>query len=286
MPGNTNPYIQTTQMIPMYNYPTNSDVFRFPVCFKPGNVYGKTASLTADQALTFTQKNAAFQRWLQRIDFTLNSRTDTVHSVEVLEIYPFGPVENGKGFVMANAKVTRQLKDGKTIELPGAAFLRGDAVAILPILIDEADYTKRYVLTTVQPRVPTGEATCEEIPAGMMDDSQSFVGTAAKELKEETGIEIKESELQELGSVSLSPGGCDEVIELFYVEKRMSADAIAALQGKCTGVIQEGESIKLRIRTQKDFAMAIYLGEEISDAKALVAYFRYTGGGIDFGPSS
>lgn len=261
----------------MYNYPTNSDVFRFPVCFKPGNLYGKNATLTAEQALTFTQKNTAFQRWLHRIDFNFNSATDSVHSVEVLEIYPFGPVEAGKGFVVANAKVTRRLKDGKTIDLPAAVFLRGDAIAVLPILIDEADVTKRYVLTTVQPRVPIGEAACEEIPAGMMDNnSHTFVGTAAKELKEETGIEIMESELQSLGSVLPSPGGCDEEIELFYVEKKMSAEEIATFQGKYTGMIQEGECIKLRVRTQKEFVEAFYNGE-INDAKALAAYFRYCG---------
>lgn len=270
-------------MIPAYNYPTNSDVFRFPVCFKPGNAYGKNANISTEQAVAFTKKNFAFQRWLQRLDMGFTSATDDVSSVQVLEIYPFGPVEGGKGFVVANATVTRRLKDGKTIELPGAAFLRGDAVAVLPILIDEADSTKRYILTTVQPRVPFGEAACEEIPAGMVDDnSHTFVGTAAKELKEETGIEIKESELQTLGSVSPSPGGCDEDIELFYVEKRMSAEAIAAFQEKYTGVIQEGECIKLRVRTQKDFAEAFYNGE-INDAKALAAYFRYCGAGIYHG---
>ena len=43
----------------------------------------------------------------------------------------------------------------------------------------------------MQPRVPTGKYNLAELPAGMLDDSGDFIGIAAKELQEETGIMVR-----------------------------------------------------------------------------------------------
>lgn len=90
-------------------------------------------------------------------------------------------------------------------------FLRGDAVAILLIV-------NGMLLLTKQFRVPVGQFTIEA-PAGMVDESSNFAGVAAKELKEECGIEIHQDEMKYLQDIFISPGGSDEVIHLFYVEK-------------------------------------------------------------------
>lgn len=71
-------------------------------------------------------------------------------------------------------------KDG--FKLPGYLFLRGHAVAILMLVNDKLLLVEQY-------RVPI-QQTMLEAPAGMIDESGDFVGVAAKEIEEETGIKI------------------------------------------------------------------------------------------------
>ena len=79
----------------------------------------------------------------------------------------------------------------------------------------------------------------------MLDDQQdSFAGKAAKEIKEETGLELKESELLDMTKLALegasseyppaaesleeamypSPGACDEFITLYLCQKRLKRE--------------------------------------------------------------
>lgn len=44
------------------------------------------------------------------------------------------------------------------------------------------------MILTVQPRIPAGCLAFPELPAGMVDDSGTFSGAAAKEIKEELGM--------------------------------------------------------------------------------------------------
>ncbi len=76
--------------------------------------------------------------------------------------------------------------------VPGIVFMRGGAVSVLVVLRCEG---RRYVVLCRQPRVPVGNTAFPEIPAGMLDGSGKFAGVAAKELQEETGIEIGESQV-------------------------------------------------------------------------------------------
>lgn len=57
-----------------------------------------------------------------------------------------------------------------------------------------------------------------EVPAGMIDENGNFIGVAAKELQEETGIIVKEENLNFLGSFYSSPGGSDEEVLMYFVE--------------------------------------------------------------------
>lgn len=68
----------------------------------------------------------------------------------------------------------------------------------LLIVITCEEDKRQYTVLTVQPRVPTGKYALEELPAGMLDASGSFVGAAAKELQEETGIIVNEKDLIDL----------------------------------------------------------------------------------------
>ena len=99
----------------------------------------------------------------------------------------------------------------------------------------------------------------------MLDDSGTFSGGAAKEIQEETGLSIPESELINLTSLALSssgdneneeklqegvypsPGGCDEFVPIFLWQKRVPREQLEEWQGKLTGLREEGEKITLML---------------------------------------
>ena len=98
----------------------------------------------------------------------------------------------------------------------------------------------------------------------MLDDSGTFSGGAAKEISEETGLEIPASELINLTELALpapsnnneerlqqgvypSPGGCDEFIPIFLWQKRIPRNQLKDWQGKLTGLRSEGEKITLML---------------------------------------
>jgi ADP-sugar diphosphatase len=66
--------------------------------------------------------------------------------------------------------------------IPGIVLLRGDAVAVLIRVISPVG--KSYALLVQQARIPLGHLSALELPAGMLDGSSNFMGTAAQELKE------------------------------------------------------------------------------------------------------
>ena len=196
-----------------------------------------------------------FKKWVAELDPRF-----VVSSVLIQCIDMFGP---RVGFVKFLASVTFQ---GKPV--PGIVFARGPAVGILTVLICG---TERWVVCCRQPRLPVGRHFLE-IPAGMMDDKGSFVGVAAKEMEEETGILIKEYDLTDLTALAYGPGepcgpggseaaqaggplhgmfpnagGCDEFIRIMYYTKEVSEAYLSELHGKLTGCAEEQENIRLEL---------------------------------------
>lgn len=161
---------------------------------------------------------------------------------------------------------------------------------MLLMLVPDDVPDERYVVLTVQPRVPAGSLSFVELPAGMVDDSGSFAGAAAKELKEECGIEIHEDELTCLSELAgagrategeeeglaeamfPSAGGCDEFITIYSHERRVSRGQLKEWSGKLTGLREEGEKITLKI-----VPMGELWREGARDAKCLAAVALWEG---------
>ena len=135
---------------------------------------------------------------------------------------------------------------------------------MLVILSPDDDPTERYVLLTVQPRVAAGSLAFVELPAGMVDDvTQTFAGAAAREIKEELGMEIEveglacltdlAADAAEEGEEGLprgvypSPGACDEYIGVYAYEKAVPRGELAGWTGRLTGLREGGERITLRL---------------------------------------
>ncbi len=239
-----------------------------------------------DQATHYLQKHKDFQRWLQRTQAKFG---EGFKQVRILSIYPFGTEDrkdadgnivlnpNGQparvprpvGFVWIDADIQC---NGKIV--PGAALIRGDAVAMLPILRASENPAMEFTITTVQPRAPLGESAEQEVPAGMLDGSNTFAGVAAKEMAEETGLTFSENEMELIGEMTPSGGGCDERLKLFRCIKVMPLSDILALQGKLTGNLLENESIALKLWRFRDFVTACRK-DEITDAKAKCLLFHH-----------
>lgn len=147
---------------------------------------------------------------------------------------------------------------------------------------------EKYVIFTLQPRIPAGSLSFVELPAGMIDDSGTFAGAAAKEIREETGLEVLSEELLNLTEMALpspatsqetlemavypSCGGSDEYIPIFLWQKRVPRQQLNEYQGKLTGLRDEGEKITLQLVNLKD---AWKVGGR--DAKTLSALALYQG---------
>lgn len=152
-------------------------------------------------------------------------------------------------------------------------------------------YTEKdkHVILTLQPRIPSGSLSLAELPAGMLDDSGTFSGGAAKEIEEETGLKIPAEDLVNLTELALpkpssdneehlqqgvypSPGGCDEFVPLFLYQKRIPREQLKEWSGKLTGLREHGEKITLKLcpleKVWRDGGR---------DAKVLAAWALYEG---------
>lgn len=176
--------------------------------------------------------------------------------------------------------------------LPASALLRGPSVAMLLMLIPDdvpENSDERYVVLTVQPRIPAASLSFVELPAGMVDDHGSFAGAAAQELQEECGIEIRESELVCLSELAAGPagedggeglaramypsaGGCDEFITIYSHERRVPRGQLKEWSGKFTGLRSHGEKITLKL-----VPMVELWREGARDAKCLAAVALWEG---------
>lgn len=147
---------------------------------------------------------------------------------------------------------------------------------------------ERWAVLTVQPRIPAGSLEMVELPAGMIDDSGTFSGAAAKEIEEECGIEIPADKLIDLTSFALgdlsradnecleeavypSPGGSDEFMKIYAYVHKVKAETLKDWQGKLTGLRGHGEKITLKVVRLEN------LWRETRDAKALSALALWTG---------
>ena len=216
-----------------------------------------------------------FKEWINSIP-----REITIKEVLVSAVDYFGP---RVGFL----KIEADAWFGG-VRIPGICFLRGGAVSILVVLHCEGE---DYIILTRQPRIPVGRSGLLELPAGMLDGSGNFLGVAAKELKEETGIILKAEDLSDLSAwalnsvstaatnilkeqppsrgIYMSGGGCDEFMRMMSVERDVTRAELDEMRGKATGVMEEGEVIVLEI-VPYEIAWSV-----CSDAKLLSSMFLY-----------
>ncbi|KAL9099360.1 MAG: hypothetical protein Q9163_005136 [Psora crenata] len=252
--------------------------------------------LSQDQLLSFP----AFKTWINTLQHSLKTQESKAHAfssapyklrkidIQAVDFFGGGRI----GFVKLKAEVSNDQGE----KLPGSVFLRGGSVGMMLILqpddVPEGSETDKQVILTVQPRVPAGSLTLAELPAGMLDDSGTFAGGAAKEIAEEVGLEIPADDLINLTELAIpshssdaegeeerlqravysSPGGSDEFVPLFLWQKRVKRDTLKAWQGKLTGLRDQGEKIALKL-----CPLEALWKVAARDSKALSAWAMYQG---------
>ncbi|RAH47658.1 putative NUDIX family hydrolase [Aspergillus brunneoviolaceus CBS 621.78] len=261
-----------------------------------------TADLSRDALLRFP----AFRIWLSTLHWSLSRQHQQQQSPHEFSRDPYvlrgidiQAVDYFGGGRLGFVKLKAEVSNGSGETLPGSVFLRGGSVGMLLILqpddVPPSNEEEKRVVLTIQPRIPAGSLAFTEIPAGMLDDSGSFAGGAAKEIQEETGLTIPQEELIDLTALALEPGaagsedeerggeslqkavypsagGSDEFIPLFLCQKRMPREEIESLQGRLTGLRQHGEKITLKVVPLKDLWK-----EGVRDGKTLAAWALYRG---------
>jgi ADP-sugar diphosphatase len=255
---------------------------------RPVPITSAAAGLDPSLALGFKP----FAQWAASLDPRFEVASIALQSVDM-----FGP---RVGFLKFVAAATFA---GKPV--PGVVFLRGGAVAVLPVLRCGGE---RWVVCCRQPRLAVGRHYLE-IPAGMLDGSGAFSGVAAKEMKEETGLCITEAELVDLTALAFCSGGggggggggaaggdpaaggggasvgggsggaaepeaqgmypsvgaCDEFLRLLYWAKDVEPGFLRELRGRVAGNAEENEVIHIELVKYDE------LWRRCSDGKSLAA---------------
>jgi ADP-ribose pyrophosphatase len=120
---------------------------------------------------------------------------------------------------------------------------RGRAAAVVPY-----DPDSDTVVLIEQFRFPALAAGIDpvlvELPAGLVDDGETPEQTARREMIEEMALSV--GELRRIGSYLLTPGGADEVCEL-YIGRVTAPPADAEGIAGHAGMAAENEDIRVRV---------------------------------------
>ena len=196
------------------------------------------------EAMNLDREEPKVKSWIERI----TNNGNIINSLTPLSIQKKS--DNSLLFAYINADVTA-LEGYKLLPI---IFLRGDAVIIVPKIINRDTGEIRY-LTVEQRRIASGGIHLE-FPAGMVDeDTHNPAGVAIKELEEETGLSISSKNLIQLTEKPLytSPGASDERLWFFGVTVEVSSREFSDLDNRLRGEISENEHITTKLVTKDEF---------------------------------
>lgn len=128
-------------------------------------------------------------------------------------------------------------------KMPPICFMKGEVLCVLVCLIDEVTKEK-YLLLVKQRRICDGSMTYEH-PAGMLDSESDAYKVAAKEVWEETGIQLETNQLTQLLDFPTYPstGTSDETMYYFYCEIELPLEKIRSYDERFMGEASEHERI-------------------------------------------
>jgi ADP-ribose pyrophosphatase len=142
---------------------------------------------------------------------------------------------------------------------------RGRAAAVLPY-----DPAADAVVMIEQFRLPALAAGLDpvlaELPAGLCDAGETAEATARRETLEEMGLVV--GAMRHVGSFLLTPGGSDEVCELYAGHVRAPSVADDGIAGHA-GVVAEQEDIRVRVWRAEAAIEAVLAGRMTNSVAAI-----------------
>ena len=166
-------------------------------------------------------------------------------------------------FKVDKAEIKHTLENGDVLKYSRMKLTRPDAVAALILNVD----TEKVILVK-QFRYPIADREPEnilEIVAGKMDQGETPEQSMCREIMEEVGYKIEESDLTRKKSVYISPGYSTEIIHIFIVKVK---DSMKVSNGG--GVETEQENLEIIEMNAGEFMLACRKGE-IADAKTIIS---------------
>jgi ADP-ribose pyrophosphatase len=121
---------------------------------------------------------------------------------------------------------------------------------------------KKRILLVRQYRLPAGKRLWE-LPAGKVDEGETALQAAKRELAEETGFKAKK--WRKLASYFASPGFVQEKMTLFLATELTAGEATP----------MDDEQIEARWFPRKELHKMIRAGK-IEDGKTIIGYYRAT----------
>lgn len=168
-------------------------------------------------------------------------------------------------FKVEEAYIQYELYNGEMSEATRRLNLeRGNSAAVLVFNLDT-----QKIIVVEQFRYPTyqnGHGWLTEIIAGMIDPGETPDESIRRELQEEAGLNI--STLEPICSFYPSPGGCSEMIYLYYAE----VSGENAKYNKTGGLAQHGEDL-ISMEISLEEALNKIRNGEIIDAKTIAGIF-------------
>jgi 8-oxo-dGTP pyrophosphatase MutT (NUDIX family) len=146
------------------------------------------------------------------------------------------------------ALIKARVEDPAGRPLPAYALLRGHAVVVVTEVVNRESGERKFLMLR-QRRIGSGAETLE-FPAGMLDESvDDPAAVAVKELREETGLEVRRDQLIRLCERPLytSSGLDDEAIHYFGCSLDLAPEAYHTLEGATHGHAEEGEFIRVEL---------------------------------------
>ncbi len=189
--------------------------------------------------------SALFRNWQDGIDARFH-----IESVTIQHVFFCGTplTAENVGFIYM---IVRENINGRIFYK--VIRLCGDVSCMLPVLLCEG---KPYVILVKQPRLATGNYEMVEFPAGRVEVDGTFHGTAIREMEEELGLVFSKNEITDLTAllpgnapqeIYFSPGIMNERARFYLAERIVTSAELDELQGKATGLLEEGEHITLMV---------------------------------------
>ena len=190
----------------------------------------------------------------------------------ILKITPLSLTRRKNGELLF-ALLDADVRSPEDHALPNIVFIRGDACIIVTLVRNRDTGEERFLMVR-QRRAGNGSMSLE-FPAGMLDtDVDDPAGVAARELAEETGLQVTVADLFPLCDKKLfsSVGASDEGIYYFGWVREVDDAAWRALEGSpSTGNPDENERISVALISRKESekratSLQVHLGMYLFDS--------------------